>query len=638
MEYERSKKILGENSLKIEIEQVIHKFLNFLLHFKNIDNFSIYNPKFLKKVIKGKNKILVINIFHVAEFDPYLYLKILQFPSEILSIFDFALFSIIFKKEFEKKNFLKKKIQVSFSFFKENFKGQELAFDPKNLNKLVTVRGFVSKLTEKMVVLTSCFFRCEFCSFETYSFIEKGRLEEPVYCYVCKNFHSFKTIHERSHFTDKQFIQLQEIEDANNKRPFNLGVTLVVYDQNTDRVSIGDIIEAIGILRISSNATVNSDYPIPCFDFYLDTLDISMRRLPIKIRKRSNKIYKRLKCKENKNEISIKIESLNQNTKIFKLLKDSFCPDSFGLSNIKKGIFCQLFDNPARNSSFIHELYDKPMHLLMIGKRNIEKTDLLRFLFKIVGEKIGLVHRNEVGGRNGIYPKNNIKNLRIAGGILSIENIEDLGKEVVCVINDILEEKGLYLSEERFKSLTKQKISILCSLDLPETSRVNSENFDSRQNFSKKNWSEFSFIYYIKNKMKPSLIKKYTEKELSRSTSKILGRKEKKKFNGLGFRQKSLNFFLEFFKKDIRSYTLTLFNSKEFEKWKIFLLYLKNMKFNPFYSDENKIPDFLLKISKNLSRIRSSSIIGNLELRQALITFFEAFNSFNDLIYSGENF
>ena len=43
--------------------------------------------------------------------------------------------------------------------------------------------------------------------------IERGRILEPTLCSQCNTNHSFTLVHNRSKFTDKQMIKLQESPD-----------------------------------------------------------------------------------------------------------------------------------------------------------------------------------------------------------------------------------------------------------------------------------------------------------------------------------------------------------------------------------------------------------------------------------------
>lgn len=54
------------------------------------------------------------------------------------------------------------------------------------------------------------FFKCMVCSLTTSVEIDRGRIAEPTLCTNCNTNHCFTLIHNRSQFTDKQLVKLQE--------------------------------------------------------------------------------------------------------------------------------------------------------------------------------------------------------------------------------------------------------------------------------------------------------------------------------------------------------------------------------------------------------------------------------------------
>ena len=54
------------------------------------------------------------------------------------------------------------------------------------------------------------FFRCYVCQNTKTVEIDRGRIAEPAVCPSCQTLHSMALIHNRSLFTDKQMVKLQE--------------------------------------------------------------------------------------------------------------------------------------------------------------------------------------------------------------------------------------------------------------------------------------------------------------------------------------------------------------------------------------------------------------------------------------------
>ena len=68
-----------------------NRFLRFIENYTLPNHFQPYCLKqILKKFIK-KNINININLAHIAEFDPQLYIKITEFPGELVCFFDYIL-------------------------------------------------------------------------------------------------------------------------------------------------------------------------------------------------------------------------------------------------------------------------------------------------------------------------------------------------------------------------------------------------------------------------------------------------------------------------------------------------------------------------------------------------------------------
>lgn len=81
---------------------------------------------------------------------------------------------------------------------------------PLDIDQLITVNGMVIRVSNIIPEIREAFFKCIVCSYVTTVAIEKGYVSEPTLCPSCSTNHCFQLIHNRSHFTDKQIIKLQE--------------------------------------------------------------------------------------------------------------------------------------------------------------------------------------------------------------------------------------------------------------------------------------------------------------------------------------------------------------------------------------------------------------------------------------------
>ncbi len=86
----------------------------------------------------------------------------------------------------------------------------------------------------------TAFFSCYVCHATRTVEIDRGRIAEPAVCPNCQTLHSMALIHNRSLFTDKQMVKLQESPD--DMPPGQTPHTVLVYAHHdlVDSVQPGD--------------------------------------------------------------------------------------------------------------------------------------------------------------------------------------------------------------------------------------------------------------------------------------------------------------------------------------------------------------------------------------------------------------
>ena len=86
-----------------------------------------------------------------------------------------------------------------------------LLFLPSSdIDQLITISGMVIRTSGLMPEMREAFFRCYVCSATVAVEIDRGRIAEPAICRNCQTKHSMGLIHNRSQFSDKQMVKLQE--------------------------------------------------------------------------------------------------------------------------------------------------------------------------------------------------------------------------------------------------------------------------------------------------------------------------------------------------------------------------------------------------------------------------------------------
>jgi DNA replication licensing factor MCM4 len=203
-----------------------------------------------------------------------LYHQLVAFPQEVIPIMDQVLRDLMLETgeeyyatqatrfaeglivEADYRLILADKANLDVRVFKVRPFGGEKTVNMRDLNpgdtdKLISLKGLVIRATPVIPDMTTAFFRCLVCQHTMQVEIDRGRINEPERCPrdVCNSQGTMSLIHNRSDFTDKQVIRLQETPDAVPDGQTPHTVSLCAYDELVDVVKPGDRVLITGIFR-----------------------------------------------------------------------------------------------------------------------------------------------------------------------------------------------------------------------------------------------------------------------------------------------------------------------------------------------------------------------------------------------------
>ena len=123
---------------------------------------------------------------------------------------------------------------------------------PKNINRLISVRGIVIRASEVYPDMKMAFFRCTNCRSDLTVALDNAKVQEPTECPICRIKNAFEIIHNLCQFTDKQYVKFQELPEyvPDGETPHSM--TVICYDNNVDGCRPGDRVELVGIYRAQS--------------------------------------------------------------------------------------------------------------------------------------------------------------------------------------------------------------------------------------------------------------------------------------------------------------------------------------------------------------------------------------------------
>lgn len=241
---------------KVVVSECKDKFKQFLMRYIDpsaqqdeiTENMNLNEPLYMQKLEEIhtlEEPFLNVNCSHLKTFDENLYRQLISYPQEVIPTFDMAINEKYF--ELYPESQLEHQIQVR-PFNAEHTKNMR-ALNPEDIDQLITISGMVIRTSNIIPEMREAFFKCIVCSFTTTVEIDRGRIHEPTLCSNCNTNHCFQLVHNRSQFTDKQMVKLQESPDdmAAGQTPHN--VLLFAHNDLVDKIQPGDRCTVTGIYR-----------------------------------------------------------------------------------------------------------------------------------------------------------------------------------------------------------------------------------------------------------------------------------------------------------------------------------------------------------------------------------------------------
>ena len=110
------------------------------------------------------------------------------------------------------------------SFYKRKMFDTSKILSLTDIDQLITICGMIIRTSSLIPEMREAFFQCHVCKNTVSVEIERGRISEPTLCTNCNTNHSYQLIHNRSQFTDKQAVKLQEAPGMREYGMFDLAI------------------------------------------------------------------------------------------------------------------------------------------------------------------------------------------------------------------------------------------------------------------------------------------------------------------------------------------------------------------------------------------------------------------------------
>jgi len=433
------------------------------------DMMRVVKPLYMQKleeIYTLEDPFLNLNCHHLYEFDTDLYRKLINYPQEVIPIFDMAVNEVFYD--------LYPDMQLPHPINIRPFKVMETndirSLNPEDINKLKTVSGMVIRCSTVIPEMREAFFKCSVCDSSKAVEVDRGRISEPALCTHCNSNYSFQLIHNRSSYIDKQQVKLQESPEDMPAGQTPCIILLYACADLVDSVQPGDRVQVTGIYRATPvrvnprQRTVKSVYRT-----HLDV--VHYHKVDNKRLHDENKLY------HFSSERIDHMKAMSLLPDIYERLAHAIAPSIYEHEDIKKGILLQLFGGTKKEVSATTVVkrrnFRSEINILLCGDPGTSKSQMLKYVYDLVprGQYTSGKGSSAVGLTAHITkdPDNRQMVLQPGalvladGGICCIDEFDKMSDSTRSILHEVMEQQTLSIAKAGIVCQLNARTSILAA-------------------------------------------------------------------------------------------------------------------------------------------------------------------------------
>ncbi|KAF7699474.1 DNA replication licensing factor MCM4 [Cucumispora dikerogammari] len=263
--------------------------------------------------------------------------------------------------------------------------------EPSDIGKLIKISGLILRTSKCIPEINKAYFKCCVCDHHELVECVKNVINEPVEC-LCGAKFSYQIENNKSLFSDKQIIKLQELPELIPAGMTPISVTVVAEAILIDCVKPGDRVSLIGVFKASPvkvnsiSRKIRSSFRTYLTLFAMEKIEFFGTENEAEILNEKEEDLLIEDDEDALNAPSLRTLLHQQGLtvaepKLFDILSSFIAPSVFGMEDTKKAILLQLLGGVRKqheNTSFRGDI-----HVLLAGDPGVAKSQLLSFVNSI---------------------------------------------------------------------------------------------------------------------------------------------------------------------------------------------------------------------------------------------------------------